>query len=244
MDLTNPLYRHYRFQLSQSLLFCGLSKDELDSMLKKIKFETWSKNTQSTTEQIHTRFYIIIEGRIKVVKINPNTGKSIALGILGKGEAFDMISLLDGEKHHPIAIALDDLQLLSAPMQSVHDWLEKYPTFNHNLMPYLAKQMLMQEALITDLALYDTSTRLARLILHYIECNEEEFQHQFARVPLFHNLTNETLAQLLGSVRQVVNKHLQTLKVEGVVKVQDHNWTVEKLDALKEKAGILANYYQ
>ena len=46
------------------------------------------------------------------------------------------------------------------------------------------------------------------------------------------------LAQMLGSARQVVNKHLQVLKQEGIVNTQHHQWTVDDLNALEIKAGL------
>ena len=51
---------------------------------------------------------------------------------------FDVISLLSTKEHEPIALALDNIQLLSVPIEAMHTWLTNYPDFNHNLMPYLA----------------------------------------------------------------------------------------------------------
>jgi len=45
---------------------------------------------------------------------------------------------------------------------------------------------------------------------------------------------------MIGSARQVVNKHLQVLKQEGILKTNEHNWTIERLDALKQKANMAA----
>lgn len=237
MNNTAPLYLHYRNKLSHSLLFNGLTDEVLDEMMKSFRFETWRKKTQSSKEQIQNRFYIVIDGRIEFIKINPQSGKSIALSIIGEGGAFDLVSLLDDKEHDPIAVAIDDVQLLSTPMISVRQWLEEYREFNHNFMPYLAQRMRVRESLISDLALYDTSTRLARLLLRYIENNHNDSHHEHHTIPLFHDLTHETIAQMLGSARQVVNKHLQALKQEGILNTDDHEWTIEDLDALKEKAG-------
>ncbi len=202
-----------------------------------MRFETWRKKTQSSHQQLKNRFYIIIDGRVETIIINPNSGKSIAIAILGEGDAFDVVSLLDNKEHEPIAMAIDDMQLLSAPIDFVRQWLDDYRDFNHNFMPYLAQRMRIRESLITDLALYDTPTRLARLLLRYIECNTNDSHHTHHAIPLFHDLTHETLAQMLGSARQVVNKHLQALKQEGIINTEDHQWTIDDLDALEQKAG-------
>ena len=238
MNQTAPLYLHYRNKLSQTYLFTGLPISTLDEMMVLFRFETWHKKTQSSNQKLKNRFYVIIDGRIKTIITNPDSGKSITLAILGEGDAFDVVSLLDHEEHEPVALALDDVQLLSAPIDSVRQWLDTYRDFNHNFMPYLAQRMRIRESLISDLALYDTPTRLARLLLRYIECNYDDSHHEHHTIPLFHNLTHETLAQMLGSARQVVNKHLQVLKQEGIVNTQHHQWTVDDLNALEIKAGL------
>lgn len=237
MNKSAPLYLHYRNKLSHTLLFKDLSNDVLDEMMGSFRFETWQKKTQPSQQQMLNRFYILIDGRIELIKINPLTGKGIALAILGEGDGFDIISLLDDKEHDPLAIALDDIQLLSAPINTVRKWLEDYRDFNHNFMPYLAQRMRIRESLISDLALYDTPTRLARLLLRYIECHYDDSHHEHLSVPLFHDLTHETIAQMLGSARQVVNKHLQALKQEGIIDTEHHEWTINDLDALKNKAG-------
>ncbi len=237
MNQTAPLYLHYRNKLSQTHLFKGLSNNTLDEMMPSFRFETWRKKTQSSHQQLKNRFYIIIDGRIETIIINPNSGKSIAIAILGEGDAFDVVTMLDKKEHEPIAVAIDDVQLLSAPIDFVRQWLDDYQDFNHNFMPYLAQRIRIRESLISDLALYDTPTRLARLLLRYIECNTNDSHHKHHAIPLFHDLTHETLAQMLGSARQVVNKHLQALKQEGIINTEDHQWTIDDLDALEQKAG-------
>ena len=242
MNKSTPLYIHYRNKLTNSLLFNGLKIDVLDKMMQDLHYETWQKNTLSARLQLKNRFYVIIKGRVEILKVNPETGKSVVLSILGEGEVFDVISLLNTEEHDPIAVALDDIQLLSAPIEAVHTWLSIYPEFNLNFMPYLAQCMHGRENLISDLALYDTPTRLARLLFRYINKNQLNAQNRHT-IPLFHDITHETIAQMIGSARQVVNKHLQALKQEGILRTDEQDWTIERLDALKQKAHIPIESY-
>lgn len=238
MKSNASLYLHYRNKLTGSSLFSGLSNEVLDEMMEHFRYETWAKKTESSSQQLESRFYVIIEGRIEIIQVNPDSGKSIALSILGKGDAFDVITLLDEKERDSVAIALDDVQVLSAPMDIVRQWLYLFPNFNHNFMLYLAQRMRTRESLISDLALYDTPTRLARLLIRYISSSQSDGSQEQHDIPLFHDLTHETLAQMIGSARQVVNKHLQALKHEGILKTDDHNWTIENLEALKQKAHI------
>ncbi|RKZ60386.1 MAG: hypothetical protein DRQ44_12795 [Gammaproteobacteria bacterium] len=70
-----------------------------------------------------------------------------------------------------------------------------------------------------DFSLYDTVSRLSRVILKNIDLintytgatQDEHKSH------LVSGLSDELLARMAGSVRQVVNQHLQYWKQQGVI---------------------------
>ncbi len=54
------------------------------------------------------RFYLVVGGHAKVSLFHPETGREHILYLLGPGDGFDLISLLDGEWHDAVATALED----------------------------------------------------------------------------------------------------------------------------------------
>ncbi len=62
-----------------------------------------------------------------------------------------------------------------------------------------------KKSFISDLALYDTPSHLARLLFRYIESNQT---NRYV-IPLFYEITHKTITQMIGSTRQV-------LKQEGI----------------------------
>lgn len=242
----NPLYKTYRHRLSQSELFCGLPVAILDDMLTHFRFESWVKGTRHDSRIAMQRFYVVLEGRMELNRVNPLTGKQITLNILKEGDAYDVLTLLDGQKHDIIPLARDDLKLMSAPIDPVRDWIKQHPEFNENFMPYLSKRIRSREALITDLGLYDTPTRLARLILRYVS-QENITRHSSGSgidVTLLHDLSNEELAQMISSARQVVNRHLQAMKKEGILHYENHRLIIDDLDKLKLHAEVLQQQFE
>jgi len=234
-----PLYYTYRNRLAQSELFCGLPEAVLDEMLSHYRFESWNKGAQHDSRIALQRFYVILEGRMELSQVNPLTGKQMTLLILKEGDVYDVLSLLDGREHKIIPVALDDLKLLSAPLDQVRDWIKQHTEFNKNFMPYLGKRIRSREALATDLGLYDTETRLARLVLRYATLNgvPDNSVGQGIDVNLLHDLSNEALAQMIGSARQVVNRHLQSMKKEGVLHFENHHLIVDNLEKLSQHAA-------
>jgi CRP/FNR family transcriptional regulator len=252
MNSSFPLYHHYRRCLSDAKLFNNIPSATLDEMLTSFRFETWKKGSQHDAKLALQRLTVIIEGRMELIRINPETGKSFTIMILSTGDVYDVLSLLDSKEHDVLPVALDDLKLLSVSVTTVHQWMQRYPTFNKNLMPHLSHCIRLREEIATDLALFDTPTRLARVILRYIpeslnthvyENNEQDHQHEI-KAELLHDLSNEQLAQLVGSVRQVVNRHLGQMKKEGLIHIDHHQIVVDDLQRLEQKAEMLQGHFE
>jgi len=235
-----PLYQTYRQRLSQSELFRGLTLETLDEMLACFRFESWNKGSIHDSRISLRRFYLVLEGRMELTRMNPATGKQITLSILSEGDMYDVLTLLDGQHHDISPRALDELKLLSAPIDEVRHWIREHPEFNENFMPYLGKRLRDREALVTDLGLYDTHTRLARLVLRYAAADTTgSDENNAVEVTLLHDLSNEMLAHMVGSARQVINRHLQAMKKEGILHTQNRHLIIDDLEKLRHEAEAI-----
>jgi len=163
MQLDSPHYTRCLKILSRSPLFASLDDTLLKDMLKMLHYETRIKDeTAISPKQASDRLYIIIGGRAKVSVYNPDNGREHILFLLGPGDGFDLISLLDSEWHDAVATALDDMEVLSTTLQQAREWLNLHPDFNRAFLPYLGKQMHGLANQVVDLSLYNTEVRLAR----------------------------------------------------------------------------------
>ncbi len=218
-------------QLRRSPLFSSLSDATLLDMLSHFRRETWKHGRCVTGSESERCFHVILSGRMTVGRINPETGRMVTLFLLNQGDAFDVISLLDG-KPSPITLnAKDDLELLSTPVKEARRWIEHHPEFNSGFLPYLGRQMHQLADIAGDLALHDTETRLARLILRYVDTDNS---HHSLR--LIHDLSHEALGEMIGNVRVVVNRQLQHWQREGIIISHRGKLVVQELDALLKKA--------
>ncbi len=166
-------------------------------------------------EECLEHFFVLLEGRVKVSQINFENGKEQILYLLSKGDMYDVVSLLDGKMHENMAMALDDVKLLVFPIELFREWIETKPSFNKLFFPYVAKQLREMENLASDLSLYDTTTRLVKLIAKNIEKEGDK-----QTLKLINNLSHDELANLIGTVRKVLNRNLQSLKKEGLIDIK------------------------
>ncbi|HEC18454.1 MAG TPA: Crp/Fnr family transcriptional regulator [Gammaproteobacteria bacterium] len=222
--------------LKQSALFSGLATSSIEDIVTRCRRETWKRRRQLPMEETWRRFHILLSGRVRLSRGNAENGRMITLFLLGPGEPFCIFSLLDGKPHDVMLETLDDVTLLSLPMDEARQWLDEHPEFNRKLLPYLGEQMCSLAGLASDLALHDTETRLARLILRHVDSATTE-QHVTPR--LINDLSHESLAEMIGSVRVVVNRQLQHWKQEGIVDAHRGHLEVEALQELVRRAEEL-----
>ncbi len=215
--------------LKQSVLFSELAESSIVDIVSRCRRETWKRRRQLPMEETWQRFHILVAGRVRLSRSNPENGRMITLFLHGPGDPFCIFSLLDGKPHDVMLETLDDVTLLSLPMSEARQWLDEHPNFNRKLLPYLGEQMCSLAGLASDLALHDTETRLARLILRHVDSGLQE-QHVTPR--LINDLSHESLAEMIGSVRVVVNRQLQHWKQEGIVDAHRGHLEVEALQEL------------
>jgi CRP-like cAMP-binding protein len=211
--------------------FHGLSDQLIDEINRVGVIREYGKGEPAMDSDDTLRhFYIILEGRIKVYQYNPQNNREQTLYLLGPHDMFDVLTVLDGRRHEVMTEALDDVKVLELPIEKVREWLETNPAFNRAFFPYMARQMRQVEELATDLSLYDTSTRLMKLILKNLD-----MKSPMKHLGLLQNLPHEEIASLIGTVRHVVNRHLQQLKKEGILNIERKKLAVNDVEKLLEK---------
>jgi CRP-like cAMP-binding protein len=168
------------------------------------------KETPFVDDRLLHYFYIVLKGKIKGYQMNFDTNKEQTLFIYRAGDMFDTLILLDGKPHDIMYEVLEGADVLELPIAKVREWLRTNEQFNQHFFPYIASQMRQTENLASDLSLYSTSERLSKLLLQNINPNDPHFQ-------LLQNLSKTEIAKLLGTVRNVVERHLKDLEERQII---------------------------
>lgn len=203
-------------------------------MLSSYRRETWPKGAQLPPERTTLLFTVIISGRMELTRTNPDTGRTISLFHLGPGDAFDVITLLDGLAHDINPVALESLDTLTAPIGMARRWIKDNPSFNSAFLPYLGKKIRALEDLSADLALYETVTRLGKLILEQATPVTRLSGDTAGPPALINKLSDEAMARMIGSVRAVVNRHIQEFTQQGLISTSHGELVVKDLEKLRD----------
>lgn len=228
--------------VKQANLFADLPAELIEDFQQEFQLNEWHKGDYFNSALLTERFFVVLEGQVEIKQSNPDTGREATLDMLYAGDCFDIIVLLDNQPHDVIVSPLTTVRLLSVKLDTMRQWLWNYPAFNQQFMPYLAQKMREKEELASSLILHNVTTRLSRIILKHINKvkffitgKEDEQQH------IVNGLTDDTLARMSGTVRQIVNKQLQLWKQDGTIDKKRNQLIINDLEALEEEAKYKNN---
>ncbi len=239
----DPYYNTISQVLQDSPLFGKLSPEVRQSVIEQSLLQEWKKGADIDPDLCNQYAFIIIEGKVKLTHIDPNTGRSVVLFLLKPGDIFDVLPLLDGKEHIVFPSPVENSKLLYAPLQQAREWISTHPEFNATFLPYLGQQMREIEHFNKSLVFYDISTRLAHLILHHThQCKDEDQKHY--PVHLINNLSHESLAQMIGSVRSVITGQIKKFKEEDIIVSKRGKLAVKNLEKLIQKCDPFLDHNQ
>jgi len=205
-------------------------QEEIEHFTKLIHFK--KGETLFSNNELNRYFYVIQKGKIKNYQLNLENGKEQTIFIFRAGDMFDSITLLDGKPHDVMYKAMEESTVYQMPLKDVRRMIETNLEFNKKFFPYIAKQMRHLEELSTDLSLYSTEERFIKLLLQNLD-PENLFKYK-----LLQGLSNTELAQLIGTVRHVIERHLKKLKKDGLIDTKNKTLQLENGNKLLEKIKL------
>ena len=122
--------------LTKVPLFSACSKKDLATVSKHSEHLTLPAGTQMTTEgRVGYEFYVIIDGKATVAR----GGKQVA--VLGPGDSFGELSLLDRAPRNATVTAETDVDVLILGQREFSALLDLVPTMAHKLLIGLARRI-------------------------------------------------------------------------------------------------------
>lgn len=159
-------------------------------------------------------FFMIVEGRIKVTILGDD-GREIILSMLGPGDFFGEMALLDNEPRSATAIAAEDTELLCLHRSEFQEVATKR-TITAGLIKVLTQRLRRANHQISTLALLDVYGRVARVILDM--AREEGRRLKDGRIA-FRRATHQEIANRIGTTRETVTRMLKDLERQGMIKI-------------------------
>lgn len=194
-----------RYLLQRVWLFGQLDLADLDLILPLTREQPcpagWIVVHQGDTSG---DMYAVLQGRVKVVA--NVEGEEVLLSIMGAGEVFGEIALLDGGARSATVTTLETCRLLVLSREAFRSLLFTVPTLGVRLMETLAKRIRVLTDRAESSSTRDVPARLARAILGLSDQFGATAGNGRTRVTV--NLSQQELANLIGASREIVNRWL------------------------------------
>jgi CRP/FNR family cyclic AMP-dependent transcriptional regulator len=194
-------------------LFAGLDDAQLKVLARVIVRMGFGRNTTIIRAGDPTdTLYIVINGRLKVLLCD-DQGREVILSLLGPGEVFGEMGLLDDSPRSANVVTQEPCELLSISKADFKRILAENSDLSLMVMRGLVKRLREADRKIGSLALMDVYGRVARLLLEMAEDVDGE-------KVVVKKVSKQDIAKMIGASREMVSRVMKDLQLGGYLEVR------------------------
>ncbi len=228
---TSRIYQHLKFKLSLIAMRPVLTSIPLLSSLKprhhdlltaQVKQKNYAKNSIIIAEgEESDSLYIVNDGQVKIF-ISDADGKEMQLQILGPGDYFGELALIDRKPRSASAMATCRSQLSVITSEDFMQCLTDNNEMALIMLQVLTKRLRDATELQRQLALMDVYGRLKATFLSAASRDCEGI------LKLEPKPTQQDIANSIGASREMVSRILSDLKTHGYIDIQKYSIVIKK----------------
>jgi len=155
--------------------------------------------------------YVVMQGRIEISAVSA-TGRKISLNLIGAGNCFGEVNMIDNRERTASAVALEPTSLQPIARTTFFSAAQLCPELAIAIAEILCDRVRWMSSTVEDYALLTLDRRLARrlLLLH----------DQFSSTDGAIEIAQSDLADFAGATRESTNKILMQWKSRGLISLQ------------------------
>ena len=194
-------------------LFAGFLDDQLRTIASVVTRRNVPRGAIVIVEGDPTdSLYIVIAGRLKVMMSDAD-GKEVILAMLGPGEFFGEMGLIDDSPRSATVMAVEPCELIVLAKRDFKRCLVEHFDLAMTVMRGLVRRLREADRKIGSLALLDVYGRVARLLLDMAEMVNGQ------RV-VTKRLPKQDIAKMIGASREMVSRVMRDLQLGGFIEVK------------------------
>lgn len=200
--------------LKQAPLFESLNEKELHSLSEVCLPRIFPKDKiVIMAEEERDSLFVIHKGQVKVSIVNEE-GKEVILSILGDGNFFGEMSLLDGHPRSANVTTMQETELLMVKRADFLQLIQTTPQIAIKLLSVLAGRLRKTDRKIEGLALSDVTGRITQTLL---QLAEEQGVATPEGILVRNRPTHQDLANMSGTTRETVSRILKRLHTQEYI---------------------------
>ncbi len=196
--------------LRKIAMFTHTNPESLREIVKNANKLTYNKNTVVVTEGDKANsLFLVLEGKVKVY-LSDERGKEVLINILGAGDYFGELSLIDEEPRSATVKTIEKCTFLIVSKIAFEKLIDKLPNLTSNILLAMCKRIRSLTHNVKSLALLDVYGRI-------VETLYELGKVENGQLIIENRLTQQELAERVGSSREMVSRILRELLIGGYI---------------------------
>ena len=216
--------------LANAGIFEGLDSAQIDALARMAVRKTYrTREIVLRKGDPAMQMYVIAKGRLKAITAGAE-GRQAALSIMGPGEVFGEVALLDGEPRSATITALEPCELIILNRNGFYHFLERNPSAAIGLLQVLARRLRRLSERVEDSTFLEIPGRLAKALVRLAQRYGRDVGDG-TRIEL--KLSQQELGDLVGATRESVNKQLRAWQSDGLLEQEKGRVILKDVEAFE-----------
>ena len=209
--------------LSTVNIFSDLSDSDLTKIKNTCQTRKYPKSSMIILEEeMGDVVFIVQSGTVKITRVN-DEGKEVILAMLGSGEVFGEMAILDGESRSANALAQENCEVVTINREDFLDIIKTNNKVALNLMTELAIRLRKSDQQIEALSLDDAEHRIGVSILNLAE---EMGLIRKGSVVIDNLPYQQDIANMAGTSRETVSRVMKSFEDRGLISKTGHKLSI------------------
>ena len=215
-------------------IFYDVSSDQIDKITSLCKTKNYPKNSMIILEEEYgDKLFIVKKGTVKITRVN-DEGKEVILALLGVGDFFGEMAILDGKSRSANALAQEKCELITINREDFLDALKNNFQICMNLLEELAVRLRKSDQQIEALSLSDAEHRIGVSLLNIAEDMGVIKQ---GMVTIENLPYQQDIANMAGTSRETVSRVLKMFEDRMLITKTGHTLRISDYKFFKRIFG-------
>src|SRR6266849_6387476 len=212
-------------------IFCDLDAEAFDQLCRYAKHSTLKRGTTIVSKGDPGNSLIaVISGTVKIC-VSSVDGRSAILNLIGPGEIFGEMSVLDGQPRSADAIANTNCEIFTIDRREFLPFVRSQPALAMKFIELLCARLRWTSDQVEQVILQNLPGRLASALMRLTR------KHKLSPTDRTIAVTQQEISEMVGMTRESINKQLRVWATRKWVRLEHGAIVVleaEPLQALVE----------
>jgi CRP-like cAMP-binding protein len=214
--------------LRKQPIFCDLDPEALDQLCRYAKHTTLKRGTTIVSKgDPGNSLIVVVSGTIKISVSSPD-GRSAILNLIGPGEIFGEVAVLDGQARTADATANSNCEIYVIDRRDFIPFVRSQPALAMKFIELLCTRLRWTSDQVEEVILQNLPGRLASALLRLTE------KHKLAPAGRTIAITQQEISEMVGMTRESINKQLRVWAARNWVRLEHGAIVVLDVASLRE----------